>query len=795
MFEQLDADKSGDLSEQEFQSIFSEFFVCVQPISMTEGMSISNGKSVVKLEVGMMVEALEMPQFDEAQKLTRLRCRVIEDSVKEGWVTMKGNQGKVFLSRQSPHNTALKSFARSWSAASKQVEKVLAHIIAKRKELASCSQGPLAEAREKLEQLKSKVLASQKQLGDLRKKVEAAKKDYEKCAEQDRKARDQAREKKLLAVVNKVLDEQVHAAESEAARLNEALAPLVHLKSEEEVLTVPTSLLKEGEQMNVQLKEKLQSVRTEIEKHEVPKDKGCSGQIQQAVGAAKWKVDNMEKETAKVLQAARATASRVADVALQAARAALRRECAGKETGMDAVFDAMRGDAAGSHVSREAFQRYLGSLPEPPLKEEQVSLVFDSIPGSEEGISRWSFLRSFQQFFVCQKSIALTFDFVISNCKPLRMLATDEVMEVLEGPQTDPKLGITRVKGRVLEHNVVGWATVSGNQGSVFLKEKAKPFMQCLTDLPLESNFVSSGEAPIRTLKAEEVLEVLEGPRKESSEPRIRARCRACSDDAQGWITLTGAAGAHADQGRHKHFTCKTAIAMTDNQNIKTCKVLRKLEVGEVVRVLEGPEIDKDSSVSRIKAVASKDSLEGWVTVKGNAGTVYAEEAPSLYTVLHEASALVTQLMMSSLTLIESALMSSVVVLTCIRDEKGCVGAQCLVWFLNECSGLWVQSMDAFGEYGGAPVRTLAKDEAIEVLEGPKEEVIEAKQRLKGRALADDTVGWVSLNSKKLRRWSPQYRCKQSTVLQDTLATKTAATVRRVEELSMIRATSTGHKP
>ena len=30
MFEQLDADKSGDLSEQEFQSIFSEFFVCVR---------------------------------------------------------------------------------------------------------------------------------------------------------------------------------------------------------------------------------------------------------------------------------------------------------------------------------------------------------------------------------------------------------------------------------------------------------------------------------------------------------------------------------------------------------------------------------------------------------------------------------------------------------------------------------------------------------------------------------------------------------------------------------------------
>ena len=32
----------------------------VQPISMTDGMSISNGKSVLKLDVGMVVEALEM---------------------------------------------------------------------------------------------------------------------------------------------------------------------------------------------------------------------------------------------------------------------------------------------------------------------------------------------------------------------------------------------------------------------------------------------------------------------------------------------------------------------------------------------------------------------------------------------------------------------------------------------------------------------------------------------------------------------------------------------------------------
>ena len=60
---------------------------------MTENFSISDGKSLVKLDLGVAVEAMSMPQYDEQQKLTRLRCRLLDDSKKEGWVTMKGNQG------------------------------------------------------------------------------------------------------------------------------------------------------------------------------------------------------------------------------------------------------------------------------------------------------------------------------------------------------------------------------------------------------------------------------------------------------------------------------------------------------------------------------------------------------------------------------------------------------------------------------------------------------------------------------------------------------------------------------
>jgi len=35
--------------------------------------------------------------------------------------------------------------------------------------------------------------------------------------------------------------------------------------------------------------------------------------------------------------------------------------------------------------------------------------------------------------------------------------------------------------------------SLSGNQGSVFLKERPKPFVSCLMDLPLEKSFQHLG--------------------------------------------------------------------------------------------------------------------------------------------------------------------------------------------------------------------------------------------------------------------------------------------------------------
>eukprot|EP00931_Biecheleriopsis_adriatica_P106256 TRINITY_DN8073_c0_g1_i4.p1 TRINITY_DN8073_c0_g1~~TRINITY_DN8073_c0_g1_i4.p1 ORF type:complete len:2013 (-),score=680.48 TRINITY_DN8073_c0_g1_i4:65-6103(-) len=734
MFKRLDADKSGDVSKSEFEAIFVEQFVCVHAVSMTSGVTISGTKTVAKLEVDAVVEAMGPPQFDESQKLTRLQCRLVEDKSKEGWVTMKGNQGKVYFDSFSPHAAAVRGFERLLTASLKVTSKTSNFLGTKCKELSSCQGGPLLEAKGKMDELQRRVTASKKELEELRNTVADAKQAYARCEEAEKKARKEARDRKTCNAILKEITEHVDSVEAELKQLTEVLSPLTDFKgAETEVLSMPTAALKDGEKLMETLRGKLTEARTTLANQKVAKTatKGPLGEAKQAIAKAVVKVDAAEKKATALLEAAHSAAAKVADAALLRVRQALREEAVKSERSLEAVFNGMATSSSSELVTAEVFQRHVEGLLDLKLTPEQVALVLSSHLCKEAGsISRMVFLRQMQQYFVCVKNIAITHDFAITKNKSQRMISEDEVVELLEGPQKDEKLGITRMKGRALSDNLVGWISVMGNNGSVFLKEKSKPFLHSTVDLPLEKEFRCSDEAPVRTLKAEEVIEVIEGPRKDCLEPVQRVRCRACSDGATGWMTLKNSDGiAFAEVGQKRYFTCTTAIAMTDGQNIKTCKVLRKLEPGEVVCLVEGPETDKDSGVSRFKATSSKDNLTGYVTLKGNAGTVYAEESTKLYTAL--------------------------------RD---------------------VPLHKKFQSDGSETVRLLRKDEPIEVLEGPKEEKFDPVVRVKGRALADGAEGWVSRKERTLKSWSPLYRCAHSTVIQSTLCTKDASVIRRVEE-------------
>merc|ERR1712183_1042703 len=105
---------------------------------------------------------------------------------------------------------------------------------------------------------------------------------------------------------------------------------------------------------------------------------------------------------------------------------------------------------------------------------------------------------------------------------------------------------------------------------------------------------------------------------------------------------------------------------------------------GEVVE-------DAEAGLTRVQGKSLKDGKEGWITLKGNAGTIFAELTPNVYTVLKD--------------------------------------------------------VNVYKRHGGGSddvVGKLAVGESFQVLEGPKQDKAEAERRIKVRASRDKAVGWVS---------------------------------------------------
>jgi len=259
---------------------------------------------------------------------------------------------------------------------------------------------------------------------------------------------------------------------------------------------------------------------------------------------------------------------------------------------------------------------------------------------------------------------------------------------------------------------------VKGNQGTPFLQEVEKPYYACTTEVVLEQD--SRGmEPPLRALKADEVLELIEGPRKEAYDPSLRAKGKVAKDGAQGWFTIRDRKGRSFAESDEKCYKCSASVAMTDELDIKSSKVLRKLAADEILTVLEGPVEEKAAGITRLKVRAAKDEKEGWVTLKGNAGTVYVEPHSKQYSV--------------------------------VQDQP---------------------LTKAFRTAGRGPrveeVRTLEKGELVELIEGPKEEQHPQETRLRVRALSDGAAGWISLQGNNVKAWSPFYKVLKAGPINDS---------------------------
>lgn len=96
VFHRLDETRQGSLSKERLRNLLREFVKVVRDTVVSSAVGIRAGKSLRRIDAGEVVEVLEGPVKDSVMRLSRLRARTLKDCV-DGWLTVSGNQGTVFL--------------------------------------------------------------------------------------------------------------------------------------------------------------------------------------------------------------------------------------------------------------------------------------------------------------------------------------------------------------------------------------------------------------------------------------------------------------------------------------------------------------------------------------------------------------------------------------------------------------------------------------------------------------------------------------------------------------------------
>jgi len=703
MCQVIDDDEDGVINLTDFQTIFRKKYTCVKSISITEGKALADTKTVGKLEPKDVVEALSDIEKDEA--MTRMRCRTSTDTV--GWVTLQGAQGTVFLQALTPFSTFAAKANEVMTTKEANVVTIAQTLKTKLGELNNFRTGPLADAKPKLSELHTRALAGKVKLEALKKKVAHGKRELFRQEAAEANAHVERKEKRAAEELLSPVVSKVEAAESAAEGVKQAATPFTSLSEEEQdSFATPLSLSREVKTLHKgvvdQVAQAKDSVKEKLE--QVGKSpKGVMVDAKKDLMKLSMRADTAARHTKTVVDNVGAICKRLGDATKAKISVALRAEASQTESASGLFKNLASG---GDSISLECLIKKLSSLDGVSVTAEQVQLIN---PNFEAGLGWRCFADLVQQFYTVVKGIAVTSCFELSKCKTIRKSEVDDFVEVLEGPLTDGVSGLVRIRGRCVTDNSVGWITVKGNQGTPFLKQVSKPFYVCNEEVQMDQE-VDGKRQPLCNLKPDEVVELLEGPKKTTFASTLRVRVKANGET--GWITSKDKKGSiSAELG--KFYVCTNSVAMTDTQQVDGCGVVKKLDIGELFEALEGPIEDGTgaSTVTRVKGKA-QDKV-GWVTIQGNMGTVFAEKSSKHFRIVKEVS-------------LHAGFASDSKILS-----------------------------------------TLEPNLAVEVVDGPKQEVSEPVVCIRGRALSDDSTGWVELKGKRLKLWSSNYRTLKAGLLQD----------------------------
>jgi len=727
-YDRMDDVGGGQVAARQFEVHFRSRFVVVAVLAITDQLSVDSGKVIRKLEANEVVEALADPEKDEKNSITRVKVRAEKDGT-EGWVAMAGNQGTVFLVPYSAYEACTRKIEDSLQELLEAVNETMAMLKTKADDLSKKSSlGPLGEAKAELMKMRVRASKAQTSHSTLKKKIAEAQKGHAEQLEKEKARREEVAEKVRAATMVEeatiLCDAAAEQAEKAAATAEALVAtpsgddnPLQVMDEATVALVAAEALVSKA--LDKVMKENMNEIRKV--------EKGPFVEARRLMFRLKVKLAPLETRLKKAVEALQGARGRVAGDAQRAVADALRASARQLDMTADALFAKLSQGAA--HVAASALRTHLESVEgEARLKASQLEL---GLHGYKAGVTRLGLLAMLQEYKRCVKDIALTTAFEVKTSGTIRKLEKGELLEVLGGVSKDETVGLERVRCRALQDRAEGWVTVKGNQGTLFIENAEKPYM-ILKEAAAVQKENESGSDDARAVEAGEVMEVLEGPRKEAALEVVRVRGKARKDGKMGWVTLKDRTHTEPALELTKLMICKGTIALTTAFDIASCNAIRKIEVGEMMEQIEAPKVDEDKKMTRVHIRCSNDGKEGWATMKGNQGTVYIAESMSHH--------------------------------SCRRSVP----------------------LEAAFASGSKVHRTLEAGEIFEVLEGPSTETKEGDVRFKGRSLRSGREGWLPM-TKVVQPWNPRHLCKKPTALRETQETESKA-LRQLAEGEIVEA-------
>jgi len=725
------AEQPTTVPEATFTEQFRSRHVVTIQVSMTDSLAVKGGKTVRKLEVGEIVECLEEAAKEETVGIMRMKGKAESDG-KEGYITLAGNQGTKYLQAYSANEAGQQQIDKTLQKLKESATECLAYLDQKHEELRTVRTGPLAETKSDLQKMKPRVSKVQYAEKDLKKKVAAAQKKLGDTLQIEKQKRQEAVEKKSAQAIQDEVTAAINKVQEDIDKIfpgAEALA-----KSAGADAADP---LKEFSQATSDLEAVVESVEKTLafakEKLDMCKGivKGPLNELRQSLVKDKVKISSFESKCRRQLMLLRDAQKKLANDSHEAVTKLLREHMSQKETTAEALFKQLSKD--GADVPIEGVSSFISSLDAASaLKPGQLQIGLERYSG---GLTKLILLEMLQDFQKCVKEIAVTTSFEVKASKTIRKIQQDELVELLVAGKVDESTGIARARCRVISDGTEGWVTLKGNQGTAFLSKGSKPYYISEEEVAWQIAFASSSAESSRKLKVGEVVEVLEGPRQEPSIEVHRMKGRAKSDGKTGWVTLKDSNDVEY-LGTTKMLVCKQSIAVTTTFDIAEGKAIRKLDVGEVLEPIEEEKLDENRKLTRIKVRTKRDDIEGFVTIKGNQGTAYAEPNDKMY--------------------------------ICKRSVP----------------------LEARMQSGSPSQRTLEAGEVFEASGSPQIDTEEGANRVKGRSMSDGSEGWFTL-AKTVSVWSPSYKVSASTTLNDVLEISTAKTIRKLEVGEKLQALAT----